>query len=108
MLTIKALPGKRQEVFDILRTIQEALSLKQDCLACEIYETYGEEDSILYIENWRNGISLNRHIQSDLYRRVLAVMELAAEPPTVSFRESHRVRGMELIMKLREEPGREI
>lgn len=101
MLRIKALPGKRQEVLDILRTLQETLRVKHDCEACKLYEAYGEEDFILYVENWLTRQSLYRHIQSDLYRRVLTAMELADEPPQVSFQESELIQGMELIATLR-------
>ncbi len=103
LLRVKALPGKRKEALEILRSMQELLKLKHDCMACEIYESFGNEDWILYLEKWRTKEAMFRHIQSDLYRRVLAVMELTEESPQLSFQELSDVKGMELVVELRED-----
>jgi len=103
MLRVKALPGKRKEALEILRSLQKPLKLKHDCMECEIYESYGEVDWILYLEKWRTKEAMFRHIQSDLYRRLLSVMDLTEESPQLSFQELGEAKGMELVVELREE-----
>ncbi len=101
MLRVKALPGKRKEALEILRSLQEPLKLKHDCMECKVYESYGEEDWILYVEKWRTKEAMYRHIQSDLYRRVLTVMELTEESPQLTYQELTEVKGIELVEELR-------
>jgi len=102
MLKIRPLPGKRRELLTILASMQEQLLIRHDCIVSEIYEPFGGEDEVFYLEQWRTKESLYRHIESDLYRRVLMAMELASESPQISFPELTNVKGMELIVALRE------
>ena len=105
MLTIKVLPGKRKAAIDILRSMERPLHLKKELLLCKIYETDQEEDEILYVEQWRTKEALSRHIQSDLYMRILEVMELSAVSPQLSFQEVSEIRGIDLVIALREGQG---
>jgi quinol monooxygenase YgiN len=102
MLTVKVLPGKRKVAIDILRSIQKPLCLKHELLSCKIYEANDEEDEILYLEQWRTKEALHRHVQSDLYMRVLEVMELASSSPQLCFQDISEVRGIDLVIALRE------
>ena len=76
------------------------MALKHGSVCSRVYKSYGDDDSILYIEQWKTKEALYRHIQSDLYRRILTVMELAKEAPDISFSEFEE--GLELIQALRE------
>lgn len=78
------------------------MRIKHDCAGGRVYESYGEENCILYLEEWKTKEALYRHIQSDLYRRILSVMELAEETPCVEFHEFNEMQGMELIISLRQ------
>lgn len=104
LLKIIPQPGKRQDVLDILRSLRLPLQVRQDCLACEVYEVHeGDEgkEEILYLEQWRSPEPLHRHIQSSLYMRILMAMELSAEAPEIAFHEVADSKGMELIEALR-------
>jgi hypothetical protein len=48
-------------------------------------------------EKYDSQEDLNRHIASDDFRRVLAVLELSIEPPEIEFEEVCHIAGMELI-----------
>src|SRR3972149_6294384 len=103
MLKIKSLPGKKQEVIEILKSIQKELSMMHDCLGSEIYQGAEPESNIFFLEQWQKKEALYRYIESDLYMRVLTVMELAAESPEVNFPEvTDAGGGMDLISELRE------
>jgi quinol monooxygenase YgiN len=49
------------------------------------------------VEQWESKGDLERHIQSSLYRRILAAMEFASEAPEISFHEVSKSTGMDLI-----------
>lgn len=105
MLVIKALPGKRQAAIDILRSMEGPLRVKKELLLHRIYEADEEGDEILYVEQWLTKEALYRHIQSDLYMRILEAMELSAVSPQLSFQEVSGVRGIDLVIALREGQG---
>ena len=56
---------------------------------------------MLYVEQWESEEDLQRHIRSDLYRRILEAMELSCRSPEVSFHSVSATAGMELIEALR-------
>jgi len=95
------LPGKQQVVVDILRSVIGPTRLKSGCMDCTVYTDQGEAQTILYIEQWQSREALDRHIQSELYFRVLSAMELANEAPEIYFHEVSDTRGLEYVESLR-------
>jgi quinol monooxygenase YgiN len=68
---------------------------------CAVYTNQGEAQTILYLEQWQSRESLDRHIRSELYFRVLSAMELATEAPEIYFHEVSDTRGLEYVEALR-------
>jgi quinol monooxygenase YgiN len=103
ILKIKPILERWEEVLTLLRLIQGPTQVKPGCLACELYEMHGDDPLIQYVEHWQTKEHLSRHIQSDLFLRVLFAMELASEQPEIRFYEVAEARGMEFIESLRME-----
>ena len=101
LLKILPSPGNRRELLDILRSVVGPTSIQPGCLVCGIYEGSGEDQTVLYMERWGSLASIQRHIQSILYLKILAAMELSTVQPEVSFYETSKVWGMELLESLR-------
>ncbi len=101
ILKIIANQENRQEILDILRSMEGQTRAQHGCMDCGIYEEYGESQSILYMEQWSLEEELQNHIRSNLYRRVLAAMELAIEPPIYCIHMVSETKGLELIESLR-------
>ncbi len=53
------------------------------------------------IEEWESREALDRHVRSDHYRKILAAMDLASEPPDIRFCCVALIAGMERIEELR-------
>ena len=100
-LKIRPQPKKRMVLLEILKSVQAQTRVLNGCTACSIYEEGGDEDGILYLEQWRSTEALYRQIQSNQYMRVLEAMELGREPPQISFYEVSEHKGLELIQRLR-------
>ncbi len=97
-----ALPTrKREDVLDILKSVETLTRLKAGCVNCGIYIGCNDERTVLYFEEWQSREDLYAHIRSDLYFRVLAAIDLAAEIPKLHFHEVSDSAGMELIKSLR-------
>lgn len=101
LLKINPPPHLRRELVDILRSVTGPISIQPGCLACEVYESSGEDDTVLYFEHWQSMADMQNHIQSSIYSRMLTAMELSRVQPEMGFYKVSQVWGMELIESLR-------
>ena len=100
-IILSPIAGKRDTILELLRFIQGVVRGRMGFMECGIYEQWGGERNILYIEQWQSVEDVSRHIQSDQYLRVLLAMEMASRPPDVSYLEVADVKGMAWIEELR-------
>jgi quinol monooxygenase YgiN len=66
-----------------------------------VYSQTENSDSLVLLEEWKSREGLEQHIRSDDFRTILAVMDLAIEPPEIKFVTASNTAGMELIEELR-------
>jgi quinol monooxygenase YgiN len=102
ILKLSISASSKKEAIEIFLSLRESLSSKQGCAGCGVYESVEVPDQLFYIEQWTTRNALYRHIQSDLYRRILNIMDLASETPEICFHETVQIGAMELIQDLRE------
>lgn len=101
LIELTPIPGKREEMLELLRFSVDRLTGRPGCLSSGVYEASDETHTILYLERWESQEALHRHIQSNLYRGVLNALDLAREPRGITFHEISETRSMELILTLR-------
>jgi quinol monooxygenase YgiN len=94
-------PEKQGEVLRILNPMAERIRLEPGCLACNIYQDVRDARVIMLEQIWRSEPDMGRHLRSDQYRNILLVMEMALEPPEVSFKTVTDSTGFETIQKAR-------
>ena len=92
---------RRGEVLRTLRSLRGPTIAKPGCARCEIYRDALDEGVFLYVEEWGSQEQLDRHVRSKHYRRLLAVMEVAAEKPDVSYDTVSERRSFELVEAVR-------
>ena len=92
---------QRKEVLEILKSIQGPITVQPGCLSCDIYTEIGLDGSILFSEQWESEASLQEHIRSGLYRRILIAAELSKKAPEIRFHRVSDTQGLELIRQLR-------
>jgi quinol monooxygenase YgiN len=100
-LTMIARSDKREEMLEGLRSLVHPTRVKPGCVYCELHESVEVAGAFTYAEEWANSATFERHLRSEEYRRLLIVMELAAEQPDVQFRTITATRGMEAIHEAR-------
>ena len=88
-------------MIEILRYVEDQTHLENRCIECGVYAPCSDGDSILYLDQRLSKEDLYRHIQSPIFRGLLSAMELACEPPEISFHEISSTQGLELIEALR-------
>jgi quinol monooxygenase YgiN len=101
MVKISPVPGREQEILDILLSVRGPTLADAGCLECSILEEHDDENVIVYLEKWQTGEQLCNHIRSAIYSRVLKALELSDREPEILFHEITATQGMEVIERLR-------
>ncbi len=90
-------------MIELLRSVQDLARPSPGWLGCWISEEDYLQNHVRYTEQWETEEALHDHIRSDLYRRVLAAMELSRQQPEVKFYYCSESKGLELIEAARRE-----
>jgi quinol monooxygenase YgiN len=96
-VTILAREGQREQLVHGLVALAWPTRAKPGCVRCDLYANVESPDTLTYVEEWATWPQFERHLRSEEYRRLLIVMELAAEPPDVRYRIVSHSQGMEAI-----------
>ena len=99
-------PEKRRQVLTALRSVQGPTQAEPSCSASEVYEEDGPEAAVLYVEEWNSESEFRDHVRSELYRRVLAAIDLSKSAPEVCFYSVSNIQGLELVQEIRESGGK--
>lgn len=103
-LRIVLAPAARAEVLQTLRSVAGPTRVKAGCVGCWLYRDTENENAVTLVEEWRTWADLERHLGSDDYRKILAVMDSAVEPPGLRFHTIAHSDGFEAVEKARD-PG---
>jgi quinol monooxygenase YgiN len=89
--------SKRQEILGALRSVLAAAEVQAECAGCRLYRDAQNDRAFLLVQEWGSQSALDRHLRSDLYRTLLAVVETAREPPEIHFDTVAQRGGVEVI-----------
>jgi quinol monooxygenase YgiN len=89
--------GKQSEALEILASVSEQTRCNPSCINSGLYRGVEEIRAILLDELWTSKEEGLRHLQSEEYRRVLLVVEMAEERPEIRFDTIVQSRGVEFI-----------
>jgi quinol monooxygenase YgiN len=102
---IKVPPNRRDEILKTLSSMIGPTRVLTGCVSCRFYQDVENPNVLTLIEEWEYREALDRHVRSNDYRKILAAMDLASEPPKVQFCSVSSISGMELIKEIREGEG---
>ncbi|MBP1648754.1 MAG: Antibiotic biosynthesis monooxygenase [Bacteroidetes bacterium] len=90
----------QEAVRGFLTGLLEPTRVQRGCLSCTL-AIESDPDAFLYMECWESKADLLRHLRSDEYAKILAMMELSTRKPDVSVYDVANEQGLELIEKVR-------
>jgi quinol monooxygenase YgiN len=100
-LLLKVYPEKQDKAFEIINFLQERIQVESGCVSCDFYQDLANKSIFLLLEEWESRADLDRHIHSEEYRHILALIELSSEPPIIKFNTVKRAEGIEAIESVR-------
>lgn len=88
---------KQSAAIDILGSVSAQVQFDPSCISSRIYRGVDDVRAIMVEELWSNDEDIMRHLNSDVYRRVLLVIEMSEEPPEIRFDIIAGTSGVETI-----------
>jgi quinol monooxygenase YgiN len=95
--------NKQSEALEILGKVSSQIQFEPNCISSRLYRGVDEARAIMVEELWESYQAIQRHLQSDAYRRLLMVIEMADEPPDIRFDTIVDSSGVEIIEKARKQ-----
>ena len=94
-------PERRDDVLKTLRPLIGPTEVQPGCISCRIHQDVDNANILTLVEEWETQADLDKHIASDDFRRVLAVLDLSIKPPEIRFDGISQTAGIELIKAAR-------
>lgn len=88
---------RRDEALWVLRSLVGPVRAQSGCARTRLMTDVQDDLVLTWVSRWRTRDDLERHLRSSHFRRILAVIDLAAEPPRVEFECETDMRGLDLI-----------
>lgn len=101
-LSIQAVTKNRKEILKTLRSLLGPTQVMPGCLRCCFFQNMENKNEFCLLEIWESKTDMDRHIRSEQYRTILALMGMSSEPPEIKFNEISHTAGMELIERVRQ------
>jgi quinol monooxygenase YgiN len=92
---------KQSEALDILGSMVEQTQFEPGCISSRLYRGVEDVRAIMLEELWASDEDVQHHLQSDKYRKILLVVEMAEEPPEIRFDTIDHSTGVERIEQAR-------
>lgn len=93
-------PQTCDEAASVLRSLVGPIRAEQGCNATRLMRTSGRNCGLTWVEEWHSTDDFERHLRSPVFRRILAVIEMAAAAPVVEIDDVVSRRGFELVEEI--------
>jgi quinol monooxygenase YgiN len=100
-LSLLAPPGQAGEIAEAFRSLSRRAQLDRGCDSSEVYASLEDPNRLSLQQEWVAEADLARYVRSNDFTAVLALLDLAAAPPTLEFRCAGRNRGLDYVAELR-------
>jgi quinol monooxygenase YgiN len=105
LMSISIPSSKRHEIGRAMASLVGPTQAEPGCLSCGLYQNWTNPDELRFEGRWETWDDLVRHLQSDIYKKFLLLMELSLAPPVLDFYMVSEIKGLNLVNEARNEPA---
>jgi quinol monooxygenase YgiN len=98
-VALRAPAHRAEDLLEALRFLRGGTLLEPGCLRCCVW--VDPDSTVQFVEEWATEADLRRHVRSERFTSLLAVLETAPERPHIQFDFVTSTRGLEYIAELR-------
>ncbi len=100
-LSLRAHPRKTQPLVEAFQSLARLARLERGCVEAYLFTESGDSRRLCYNELWDAEDNLHSMLRSERFTRLMELMEMSAEPPTLDFRTIAETRGLEFAWQAR-------
>jgi len=105
-LSLVARRENRRELQAALSYLLGPTRVEAGCVRCQLYQDVSNPNILQFECAWRTEADLLHHLRSEIYKQLLILLELSAEPPNVEFHTVSETHGLEFVHATRQKsPG---
>ena len=93
-------PQTCEEAAAVLRSLVGPVRSENGCSATRLLRDTEDGCGLTWAEEWRSVECFEQHLRGPAFRHILAVIELAAEPPVVEIDDVTSRRGFEFVEEI--------
>jgi len=93
-------PKFRDEALHVLRSLKGPVRSQPGCAQTLLMSDVCDNGVLTWVSRWGNREALDHHLRSRHFRRILAVLEIAASPPEIEFESGSETWGLDLISEV--------
>ena len=99
-LRLAVAPESSDEVTATLQSLVGPVRSQPGCSSTRMLKELDEDIVLTFVAEWRERPDLERYLRSSAFRKILAVMDLASERPTVEIDELDQRWGFEFVERV--------
>jgi quinol monooxygenase YgiN len=89
---------RREDQFgDALESLVGSMQIQPGCLGCRLLKSAAAEKRLYVLARWETQKDLIRHLQSEIYKKLILLMELSAAPPVLEFYSVLEISGLDMV-----------
>lgn len=102
LIRLTAPAESARDVLSALRAVMLTAQQTHECSFAQVYHRAGHEAEICYMEEWANDQAMREQFATERFKRLLMLLEIAAELPVVEFRTIAETRGLDYVTASRD------
>ncbi len=95
-------PGELRSITNVLHGLMVATRVEHGCISCSVSSEMGAGVIVQYVEEWATEDDLKRQLRSSRFTVLAELMELAVEPPSITFLTPGATRGLDYATNVRQ------
>lgn len=104
LMSISATRAREDHLGEALESLVGPIQVQPGCLECRVLASRPMRKEFCMLARWETQKDLIWHLQSDIYKKLLLLMELSAAPPVLEFFNVLEMRGLDLVEDARTLP----
>lgn len=97
LISVSVPQEKKQELGKAFASFVGPIQVERGCLSYRVVQAWPTQDGLQMEARWDSQADLIQHLQSDIYKRLLLLMELSPTPPVLEFFTVVELRGLDLV-----------
>lgn len=102
-LCLQAHSRRIQSLVAALQSLARLARLERGCLEAHVFTESCDQRCLYYSEIWDGEENLRSMLRSERFTHLVALMEMAAKPPSLNFRTITEIHGLEFAWQARQD-----